>query len=96
MDDMESQPQITPQDLEQLTPGDQRYLAEFMNNQATTAQLQNSVHSLTEVCFKKCIFGVSGGKLASKEESCVRNCVERYMDSQTSVLKHLETLRASQ
>jgi hypothetical protein len=41
---MDSQPQLTPQDLEQLTPSDQRYLAEFMNNQATTAQLQNSTH----------------------------------------------------
>lgn len=55
-----------------------------------------AVHLLTETCFKKCIPSVSGGKLASKEESCMRNCVERFMDSNLAVLKHLETLRASQ
>jgi len=56
-----------------------------------------AVHELTETCFKKCITSsISSGKLASKEETCIQNCVERFMDSNLAVLRHLETLRAHQ
>jgi len=56
-----------------------------------------AVHELTEMCFKKCITGsISSGKLASKEESCMSNCVNRFMDSNLAVLQHLEKLRAQQ
>lgn len=56
-----------------------------------------AVHELAEVCFKKCITGsISSGKLASKEDTCIQNCVERFMDSNLAVLRHLETLRAGQ
>lgn len=56
-----------------------------------------AVHDLTETCFKKCITSsITTGKLASKEESCMTNCVERFMDSNLAVLKHLETLRSHQ
>ena len=27
------------------------------------------------------------------EDACARNCVERFMDSNLAVLRHLETLR---
>lgn len=54
------------------------------------------VHQLTEMCFKKCVSSVSGGKLAGKEESCVENCVGRFFDSNLAVLKHLEQLRYNQ
>ena len=32
----------------------------------------------------------------SKENSCMTNCVNRFMDSNLAVLKHLERMRASQ
>lgn len=62
------------------------------------ADLQTAaVHDLTETCFKKCITNsITTGKLASKEDSCLTNCVERFMDSNLAVLKHLETLRSHQ
>ena len=55
-----------------------------------------AVHNLTDICFKKCITGkITTGKLASGEESCTQNCVERYLDSNLAVLKHLEQLKGS-
>lgn len=55
------------------------------------------IHSITERCFTRCVTGsLSGGKLTSKEEGCMQNCVERFMDTNLAVLKHLETLRAGQ
>jgi import inner membrane translocase subunit TIM8 len=46
------------------------------------------------MCFKKCITGsIKQGKLDSGEESCVQNCVGRFMDSNMLTLRHLEKMR---
>lgn len=54
-----------------------------------------AVHSLTDICWTKCIAAgaPSSGSLSSKEESCAQNCVERFVDANTAVLKHLEAIR---
>ncbi|PHM10928.1 hypothetical protein CK516_05555 [Nostoc sp. 'Peltigera malacea cyanobiont' DB3992] len=55
-----------------------------------------AVHNLTDVCFKKCVTAnISSARLERQEESCGRNCVERFLDANLSVIKHLENLRAS-
>lgn len=55
-----------------------------------------AVHNLTDVCFKKCVTAnISNSRLERQEESCGRNCVERFLDANLSVVKHLENLRAS-
>lgn len=54
------------------------------------------MHNLTDVCFKKCVTAnISNARLERQEESCGRNCVERFLDANLSVVKHLENLRAS-
>ncbi|KAF7514291.1 hypothetical protein GJ744_000061 [Endocarpon pusillum] len=83
--------------VSKLTPQDQRELQQFVQNESQKNQIQSTVHDLTERCFKRCITGsLSAGKLTSKEEVCMQNCVERFMDTSLAVLKHLETLRAGQ
>lgn len=53
-----------------------------------------AVHHLADVCWKKCVTGkISSGRLDRAEETCAQNCVERWMDANLAVLKHLETLR---
>jgi len=60
-------------------------------------EIQKKVHDLTDMCFKKCITGsISAGKLASKEEGCMANCVNRMFDTNLVILKHLEALRQQQ
>lgn len=55
-----------------------------------------AVHNLTDVCFKKCVTAnISSARLERQEESCGRNCVERFLDANLSVVKHLENLRTS-
>jgi import inner membrane translocase subunit TIM8 len=52
------------------------------------------IHALSQMCFKKCITGsIKSGKLDSSEESCVQNCVGRFMDSNMLTLRHLEKMR---
>lgn len=59
-----------------------------------TDDLDLAIHSLTDICWKKCATGpVRNGKLDKGEESCTANCVDRFMDANFTVIKHLETLR---
>ena len=52
------------------------------------------VHSLTDMCFRKCVTSkISAGKLDRSEEPCMMNCVDRYMDANMTVIKHLEQMR---
>ena len=63
----------------------------------TTANSLPAVHSLTDVCWTKCITGAIKSKSLDKnEESCTKNCVDRFLDSQFLVIKQLEGLRGGQ
>lgn len=47
-------------------------------------------------CFRKCITSkISSGKLDRTEEPCMQNCVDRYMDANLTVIRHLEQMRSS-
>lgn len=53
-----------------------------------------AVHSITDVCWKKCITGkISAGKLDRNEESCTQNCVDRFMDGNLLILKRLSAMQ---
>ena len=59
-----------------------------------TTHLLPAVHELTDICWKKCVTGsISSSSLDRKEEPCIRNCVERFLDANEAVLKHLNAMR---
>ncbi|KIW16630.1 hypothetical protein PV08_03818 [Exophiala spinifera] len=88
---------VSAEDLQHLSNAEKQQLQTFIQTESQRSSIQKTVHELTEMCFKKCITGsISSGKLASKEESCMSNCVNRFMDSNLAVLQHLEKLRAQQ
>ncbi|KAI4197701.1 MAG: hypothetical protein LQ350_005770 [Teloschistes chrysophthalmus] len=75
-------------DISRLSDADKRDLQQQISNEMQKAKLQDYT------CWTKCITGgISGGKLSSKEETCTQNCVERFLDANTAVLKHLEQMR---
>ncbi|RVD88154.1 uncharacterized protein DFL_002349 [Arthrobotrys flagrans] len=80
--------------LTDLSQNDKRELQQFVSNEAQKAKIQSTVHYLTDMCWKRCITSkISSGQMNSYERPCMENCVERYIDSQMAVLKHLEQLR---
>ncbi|KAL2003879.1 hypothetical protein VTN02DRAFT_1728 [Thermoascus thermophilus] len=88
---MDGQSQI---DISKLSATDRKELNQFLTNEAQKSNIQQTVHHLADVCWKKCITGkISSGRLDRAEEACAQNCVERWMDANLAVLKHLETLR---
>ncbi|KAK6521534.1 Mitochondrial import inner membrane translocase subunit tim8 [Arthrobotrys conoides] len=82
--------------LTDLSQNDKRELQQFVTNEAQKAKIQSTVHYLTDMCWKRCITSkISSGQMDSYERPCMENCVDRYIDSQMAVLKHLEQLRGS-
>lgn len=58
--------------------------------------MTTAIHSLADVCFKKCITGsFRTGQLDRSEEQCTQNCVDRFMDANMTVIRHLEQLRTT-
>ncbi|CAG8977981.1 hypothetical protein HYALB_00001863 [Hymenoscyphus albidus] len=83
-------------DLSKLTDRDKQELQQFLANEGQKARIQQTVHSLTDVCWKKCVTGtIRSNKLDSSEASCAANCVDRFMDANFTVIKHLERMRVS-
>ncbi|KAH8821578.1 Tim10/DDP family zinc finger-domain-containing protein [Xylogone sp. PMI_703] len=81
-------------DLSKLSDKDKQELQQFIVNETQKARIQQSVHSLTDICWKKCVTGsIKSGKLDKNEESCTQNCVNRFLDANMTVIKHLDAMR---
>jgi len=94
MDSTSSELGTSNLDLSKLTDKDKQELQQFIVNESQKARIQQSVHNLTDICWKKCVTGsIRTGKLDRGEESCTQNCVDRFLDGNFAVLKHLENMR---
>ncbi|KAK0512855.1 hypothetical protein JMJ35_004872 [Cladonia borealis] len=81
-------------DFSKLSDYEKRELQQNLQNEMQKAKIQESVHNLTDICWTKCVTkGISSGTLDRTEESCTQNCVERFLDANEAVLKHLEEMR---
>lgn len=69
---------------DQADPELQRFLAV----EGQKAKFQQHVHNLTEMCWEKCI-DKTGAKLESRQQSCLSNCVERFIDTSNFILNRL-------
>ncbi|EKD14830.1 Tim10/DDP family zinc finger [Drepanopeziza brunnea f. sp. 'multigermtubi' MB_m1] len=82
-------------DLSKLTAKDKQELQQFLNHESQRAQIQQTVHTLTDLCWKKCVTGtIKSGALDKNEESCAKNCVDRYLDANFAIIKRLNGMNA--
>jgi import inner membrane translocase subunit TIM8 len=72
-----------------LDEASQRELAQFIEQENAKARVQQSVHTLTDMCWDKCI-GQIGSKLNGTEKSCLSNCVERFLDTSIFIVNRLK------
>ncbi|KAG8623496.1 hypothetical protein KVT40_008472 [Elsinoe batatas] len=81
-------------DPTKLSNAEKQDLQQFAVSESQKARLQSSIHNLTDTCFKKCITGkITQGQLDRYEQPCMQNCVDRFMDANLTVLRHLEAMR---
>merc|ERR1711971_704743 len=63
----------------------QRMIAQTQAQQ----QIQAIIHDLTEKCWDTCI-DRPGPKMDGKSENCLKNCVQRFLDTNIAVTQNLE------
>jgi import inner membrane translocase subunit TIM8 len=55
------------------------------------AKFQLQVHQFTDVCWEKCM-DKPGNKLDSRTETCLVNCVERFIDTTLLITKRFSEM----
>ncbi|KAI4596351.1 Mitochondrial import inner membrane translocase subunit tim8 [Pestalotiopsis sp. 9143b] len=81
-------------DLEKLNEQDKQQLRTFLANENQKARVQSTIHSLTDVCWNKCVTGaIKSGQMDKSEQSCMANCADRFLDASSLTMKHLQNMR---
>ncbi|VDB99852.1 unnamed protein product [Peniophora sp. CBMAI 1063] len=78
----------------QLDEASKKEIAQFIEREQAGARLQASIHQYTSMCWDKCITGTPGTRFSRSEESCIANCVERFLDTSLFMVKQLEQQRS--
>jgi len=68
-------------------PQMQRFIAAESQRQ----QFQAAIHMLTEECWDKCVTDRPGQRLGGGTESCIHNCVERFVDVANFVANRIQS-----
>jgi len=65
------------------------HLQNFIEMETQKQRYQHLVHGLTERCWDLCVDKPSS-KLDGKQQSCLVNCVQRFIDTTNYVVNRLE------
>ncbi|KAL7746350.1 Mitochondrial import inner membrane translocase subunit tim8 [Sorochytrium milnesiophthora] len=75
-----------------LDPAMQAELQKFLEAENTKARVHTQIHTFTDMCWDKCISKVNN-RMSNGEETCLTNCVERFLDTSIYIVKRLEQQR---
>ena len=67
------------------------HMQQFVNRETQRQRFQGIVHEMTGRCWDTCLPGNPGTKIDSRTENCIKNCVERFLDTSTYVVNRLES-----
>jgi len=71
----------------------QKELAEFLERQQAQARMSAQIQSFTIQCWDKCVTGTPSTRFSRSEETCLANCVERFLDTSLFMVKQIEEKR---
>lgn len=66
-------------------------LQNFIQVETQRAQFQGQVHKLTDLCWEQCL-EKPRDKLDSRTETCMTNCVERFIDTSLSIANRFQKI----
>merc|ERR1712117_133132 len=49
--------------------------------QQQKAQLMTAIHKINDVCWDTCIDSAPGSSLSGRQQTCLTNCAERFVDT---------------
>jgi len=67
-------------------------LQRFLEVENQKQRFQELVHTLTDQCWETCV-DRTGQKLDNRTETCIVNCVERFIDTTNYVVNRLENVQ---
>ena len=54
------------------------------------------VNKLTETCWDKCVSDKPASRLDGRTETCLTNCVDRFLDASLSIAQRFQTMLQKQ
>jgi len=78
-----------------LDAASQKHLNEFLEQEQVQARVAERIHTFTEMCWDKCITGTPSTRFSRSEESCLTNCIDRFLDSSIYMVKQIEQQQAN-
>ncbi|KAL0637200.1 Mitochondrial import inner membrane translocase subunit tim8 [Maublancomyces gigas] len=83
--------QAAASSMSDFNESDRKELQQFIENEHQKAKFQTNVHNLTDMCWSKCMTAkISGTTIDKNEKPCLENCVNRFIDSQKTIVKQLD------
>jgi len=80
-------------DLDDLnTSSMDKDLQDFLVIEQQKAHFQQQIHRLNEICWDKCVTDKPSSKLDSRTESCLNNCVDRFIDASLAITQRFAQL----
>ncbi|CAK9439021.1 uncharacterized protein LODBEIA_P32450 [Lodderomyces beijingensis] len=78
--------------LQSLDDKSRKEIMNFVEAEQSKSKIQTAVHSFTDMCFKKCNKNapIISPKLDVKEEQCLVNCLNRFLDTNIKVVEALQ------
>ncbi|XP_055304535.1 mitochondrial import inner membrane translocase subunit Tim8 [Sitodiplosis mosellana] len=73
------------------TSGGDSELQDFLMAEKQKAQVNAQIHEFTEICWERCV-DTPESKLSSKAETCLSNCVDRFIDTSLLVTNRFAQL----
>ncbi|XP_055621730.1 mitochondrial import inner membrane translocase subunit Tim8 [Toxorhynchites rutilus septentrionalis] len=71
-------------------------LQDFLMAEKQKAQLSAQIHEFNDICWDKCV-DKPGSKLDSRTETCLNNCVDRFIDTSLFIANRFaQTLQKGQ
>ena len=66
------------------------HMQRFLEAETQKQRFQLLVHSLTSDCWDTCVTGAPSAKMDRRTETCIVNCVERFIDTSNYIVNRLE------
>lgn len=81
--------------VQSLDEASRKDIMQFIESEQSKSKVQLSIHSFTDMCFKKCNKDkpITTGTLDSNEEKCLVNCLNRFLDTNIKVVEALQAGR---
>ncbi|KAI5965150.1 TIM8 [Candida pseudojiufengensis] len=83
---------ISPTALQALDEPSRKEIMKFIESEQQKSKIQTSIHNFTDMCFKKCNQNkvITNPNLDLKEEQCLVNCLNRFLDLNIKVVEALQ------